>query len=162
MSYTNPALRNGSYAADISTLLNSSLCNLNLHTSDTCDLNALQVNDTDATRGVAPDAAPSKALAPAARTDISLRQYASAHPEVFKLSMDTKTNWTDGKITRACPTQPCYMASVQVTVPAGYGAATSVGAQEEQAAAYVYTCTINNNRDTVVQHATPAATAPCL
>jgi len=127
LSYTNPALQNGSYAADIGTLLNSTLCNLNLHTSDTCDLNALQ--------------------------------YASAHPEVFKLGMDMKKNWTDGKITRACPTQPCYMASVQVTVPAGYGAAH--GAQE-QAAAYVYTCTINSNRDTVVQHATPAATAPCL
>ena len=129
LSYTNPALRNGSYAADVSTLLNSTLCNLDLHTSDTCDLDALQ--------------------------------YASAHPEVFKLGMDMKTNWTDRKITRACPTQPCYMASVQVTVPATYGAA-SVGAHEEQTAAYVYTCTINNNRDTVVHHATPAATAPCL
>ena len=32
---------NGSYASEISTLLNSTLCNLDLRTSDTCDLDAL-------------------------------------------------------------------------------------------------------------------------
>ena len=43
----------GSYATEVHTLLNSTLCNLDLTTSDTCDLDALE--------------------------------YASDHPEIFKL-----------------------------------------------------------------------------
>ena len=43
----------GSYATEVSTLLNTTLCNLDLGTSDTCDLDALD--------------------------------YATAHPDVFKL-----------------------------------------------------------------------------
>ena len=35
-------LHNGSYATKIATLLNSTLCNLDLGTSDTCDLDALE------------------------------------------------------------------------------------------------------------------------
>ena len=50
------------------------------------------------------------------------------------------------KITRACPTQPCYMASVQVTVPT-----TEAAGEPEVAGAYVYTVFINSNRDTMVQ-----------
>ena len=43
----------GSYATEVSALLNTTLCNLDLGTSDTCDLDALE--------------------------------YATAHPDVFKL-----------------------------------------------------------------------------
>ncbi len=73
----------GAYTSEIATLLNSTLCNLDLGTSDTCDLDALE--------------------------------FAVAHPAVFKLGMVVHKNIS--KITRACPTQPCYMASVEVTVP---------------------------------------------
>ena len=58
------------------------------------------------------------------------------------------------KITRACPTQPCYMASVQVTVPTTEPAS-------EPGEAYVYTVFINSNRDTTVDHDTQTR-APCL
>lgn len=35
-------LHGGTYAADVKTLLNATLCNLDLATSDTCDLDALE------------------------------------------------------------------------------------------------------------------------
>ena len=35
-------LHGGAYAADVKTLLNATLCNLELATSDTCDLDALE------------------------------------------------------------------------------------------------------------------------
>lgn len=81
--YTYAPLHNGTYATAITTLLNTTYCNLMLGTSDTCDLDALE--------------------------------YAVAHPEIFKLGMVVHENIS--QITRACPTQPCYMASVEVTVP---------------------------------------------
>ena len=111
----------GAYTSEIATRLNSTLCNLDLGTSDTCDLDALE--------------------------------FAVAHPAVFKLGMVVHKNIS--KITRACPTQPCYMASVQVTVP-------TEGAADVAAGPYRYTAFINSNRDTVVQHDTPALAAPCL
>ena len=114
----------GAYTSEIATLLNSTLCNLDLGTSDTCDLDALE--------------------------------FAVAHPVVFKLGMVVHKNIS--KITRACPTQPCYMASVQVTVPAE--GAADVAA--EAGGPYRYTAFINSNRDTVVQHDTPTLAAPCL
>ena len=75
---------NGSFANEISTLRNSTLCNLDLGTSDTCDLDAIT--------------------------------FAMSHPVVFTLGMQVTENVPE--ITRACPTRPCYMASVQVAVPA--------------------------------------------
>ena len=120
---------NGSYTANVKELLNATLCNLDLGTSDTCDLDALL--------------------------------YADSHPEVFKLGMTVTDNIP--AITRACPTRPCYMASVQVTIPAE-AAAAAAAAQEEagRASPYAYTAFINSNRDTIVQHDTPAMVAPCL
>jgi hypothetical protein len=112
----------GSFAAEVSTLLNASLCSLDLTTSDTCDLDALQ--------------------------------FAVAHPGVFKLDLAVTKNI--GAITRACPARPCYMATVEVTVP------TDAGASDEDAVPYVYTASINNNRDTTVQHHTATLVAPCL
>ena len=47
--------------------------------------------------------------------DLDALRYAVAHPEIFKLGMEVQKNIS--KITRACPTQGCYMATVQVTVP---------------------------------------------
>ena len=111
---------NGSYTTSVKELLNATLCNLDLGTSDTCDLDALL--------------------------------YADSHPEVFKLGMAVTDNIA--AITRACPTRPCYMASVQVTIPA---TETAIAA-----AAYAYTAFINSNRDTTVQHETPTMVAPCL
>ena len=58
------------------------------------------------------------------------------------------------EITRACPTQPCYMASVQVTVPT-----TETAGEEVEA--YIYTVFINSNRYTTVSHDTATKT-PCL
>lgn len=114
---------NGSYAVEIAPLLNATLCNLDLGTSDTCDLDALQ--------------------------------YAAAHPEVFKLGMTVTENIA--KITRACPTRPCYMASVQVTVPP-----SAADDQQQDGAGYIYTTYINSNRDTIVEHNTATTVAPCL
>ena len=71
-----------------------------------------------------------------------------------RLGMEMHKNIS--KITRACPTQPCYMASVQVTVPT-----TDAGGEAEEAGAYVYTVFINSNRDTTVDHDTETR-APCL
>jgi len=128
---------NGSYTANVKELLNETLCNLDLDTSDTCDLDALL--------------------------------YADSHPEVFKLGMTVTDNITT--ITRACPTRPCYMASVQVTIPAkataataaaGAAAAAQGAAVAAAAAAYSYTAFINSNRDTIVRHDTPTMVAPCL
>ena len=116
---------NGSFATKVSSLLNATLCNLDLGTSDTCDLDALQ--------------------------------YAASHPRVFALTLSVTANIS--AITRACPTRPCYMASVRVSVPPQPdGEAGSDGG----AAPYVYTATINNNRDTQCHHAQPTRTAPCL
>ena len=88
------------------------------------------------------------------------------------------------QLTRECPSRPCFMASVRVQVPAlhtadGAGAegatvraegAVAEGvavegvaeAEAEGAAPYVYTAFVNSNRDTVVRHEDPTATAPCL
>jgi hypothetical protein len=77
------------------------------------------------------------------------------------------------KITRSCPTRPCYEASVQVTVPptpppttapdaAAAAAAAAAEAEQVVAGPYIYTTFINSNRDTVVQHDTASMVAPCL
>jgi hypothetical protein len=72
------------------------------------------------------------------------------------------------QLTRPCPSRPCFMASVRVHVPALHtaeGAAAvegAAGARVEGAAPYVYTALINSNRDTVVRHEDPKASAPCL
>ena len=60
------------------------------------------------------------------------------------------------KITRSCPTRPCYEATVQVTLP------PTPTAPIEAEEPYVYTAYINNNRDTTVKHETPTQKAPCL
>ena len=72
-----------------------------------------------------------------------------------RLGMEMHKNIS--KITRACPTQPCYMASVQVTVPT-----TEAAGEPEVAGAYVYTVFINSNRDTTVDHGQVGTRAPCL
>ena len=113
-------LQGGRFATSVSTLLNASLCNLQLGTSDTCDLEALQ--------------------------------FAAADPQTFTITMNITENVT--RLTRACPTRPCFLASVRVAVPAAD--------VERGAPPYVYTATINSNRDTVVHHEDPAAVAPCL
>ena len=115
------SLHNGSFATMVSALLNTTICNRNLHTSDTCDLDALR--------------------------------FAAAHPAVFELGITVTQNISS--ITRACPTRPCYVATVRVTVPL-----SSEGQDGE--APYKYTASINNNRDTTVQHNSPTAVAPCL
>ena len=89
------------------------------------------------------------------------------------------------QLTRECPSRPCFMASVRVQVPALHTAeraaaeavakgaagvaaegAAAEGAAEgsaaKGAAPYVYTAFINSNRDTVVRHEDPTASAPCL
>ena len=72
------------------------------------------------------------------------------------------------QLSRECPSRPCFMASVRVQVPALHtaeGAAAvegAAGAGVEGAAPYVYTAFINSNRDTVVRHEDPKASAPCL
>ena len=119
------AAHNNTFASSIGTLLNASYCNLDLGTSDTCDLDALQ--------------------------------FAADHPGVFKMGVTVVQNTP--KITRACPTRPCYMASVQVTVPAAHKGAGTTAAQDP---AYVYVVTVNSNRDTVVEHPHPQMEAPCL
>ena len=73
-----------------------------------------------------------------------------------RLGMEMHKNIS--KITRACPTQPCYMASVQVTVPTTETAGEEA---EAEAQAYIYSVFINSNRDTTVTHDT-ATKAPCL
>ena len=117
---------NGSYATAVATLLNASLCNLDLTTSDTCDLDALE--------------------------------FAVAHPEVFQLGMSVTESIS--AITRACPTRPCYMASVRVTVPTTTTTITTT--TTAAAKPYVYTAFINSNRDTTVRHEMPSQVAPCL
>lgn len=66
--------------------------------------------------------------------------------------------------TRACPTRPCYMASVRVTVPVTPAAQEQgrEGKKGKREEAYVYTASINSNRDTIVRHDTPTMVAPCL
>ena len=76
------------------------------------------------------------------------------------------------RLSRACPSRPCFMVSVRVQVPALHtaeGAANilaavegAAGAAVEGAAPYVYTAFINSNRDTVVRHEDSKASAPCL
>ena len=56
------------------------------------------------------------------------------------------------------------MASVRVTVPVTpaaqeQGREGKKGKREEP---YVYTASINSNRDTIVRHDTPTMVAPCL
>ena len=115
-------------------LLNATLCSLQLGRSDTCDLSALL--------------------------------FASDHPEVFTLRMNVTEH--AAQLTRECPSRPCFTASVRVEVPASHtaeGTAAEGAAAEsvaEGAAPYVYTAFINSNRDTVVRHEDPKASAPCL
>jgi hypothetical protein len=125
---------NGSFATSIKTLLNGTYCNLQEHTSDTCDIDALQ--------------------------------FAVHHPTIFNIAILVTANIS--KITRACPTRPCYMASVTVMVPAAtehppgrVGAGAGAG--------YTYVAHVNSNRDVVVDHPTVHGTsgeqfaaAPCL
>jgi hypothetical protein len=103
----------GAQAKTVASLLNSTLCNLDLGTSDTCDLDALN--------------------------------YAAATPRIFQMTVQVVEDIP--AITRACPTRPCYMATVQVSVPSS---------------STVYTVNINSNRDTIVKHDTASTVAPCL
>ena len=99
--------------------------------------------------------------------------------KVFTLRMNVTEHAP--QLTRECPSRPCFMASVRVQVPALHtaeraaveavrkGAAAGGAAVEgvaeaeaEGAAPYVYTAFVNSNRDTVVRHEDPTATAPCL
>ena len=56
------------------------------------------------------------------------------------------------------------MASVRVTVPVTPAAQEQgrEGKKGEREEAYVYTASINSNRDTIVRHDTPTMVAPCL
>ena len=118
---------NGTYAPAFTTLLNASYCNLNLHTSDTCDLDALQ--------------------------------FAADHPEIVAVKISITENIT--KLTRACPNRPCFMASVQVTVPASHHEQNGSDGNATAAAAYTYVVQTNSNRDTTATHPT-SQWAPCL
>ena len=120
-------LHGGRFATSAATLLNASLCSLQLGGTDTCDLDALR--------------------------------FASDHPEVFTVRV-LVTEYAL-RLTRECPSRPCFMASVRVQVPARHRVE---GAAAEGAAAvpYVYTAFNNSNRDTVVCHEDPNASAPCL
>ena len=128
------SLHGGRFATEVAPLLHATLCSLQLGKSDTCDLSALL--------------------------------FASDHPEVFTLRMNVTEH--AAQLTRECPSRPCFMASVRVEVPASHaveGAAAEGAAEEsvaEGAAPYVYTAFINSNRDTVVRHEDPKASAPCL
>lgn len=75
-----------------------------------------------------------------------------SHPSVFQLSLEVTDSIAE--ITRDCPTRPCFVASVQVTVPDP--------ADDVLASGYRYTATVNSNRDVQVSHADPKMTAPCL
>ena len=126
-------------------LLNATLCSLQLGKSDTCDLSALL--------------------------------FAASLPEVFTLRINVTEH--SPQLTRECPSRPCFMASVRVQVPTLHtaeaeGVAAGVAAEGtaaesletegavEGTAPYVYTAFINSNRDTVVRHEDPKASAPCL
>ena len=128
------SLHGGRFATEVAPLLDATLCSLQLGRSDTCDLSALL--------------------------------FASDHPEVFTLRMNVTEH--AAQLTRECPSRPCFMASVRVEVPASHtaeGTAAEGAAAEsvaEGAAPYVYTAFINSNRDTVVRHEDPKASAPCL
>jgi hypothetical protein len=93
--------------------------------------------------------------------DLDALQFAVDHAHIFKLAIAITGNTS--QLSRACPTRPCYMASVTVTVP---DEAPKGPPPSSTLAGYTYITRMNSNRDTTVEHqsASPGndGTAPCL
>jgi hypothetical protein len=93
--------------------------------------------------------------------DLDALQFAVDHAHIFKLAIAITGNIS--QLSRACPTRPCYMSSVTVTVP---DEAPKGPPPSSTLAGYTYITRMNSNRDTTVEHqsASPGndVTAPCL